>query len=98
MLSVKIATDHSDRRGDIATCRGGLVHPDARFNFGPTTLLVMDFELGHNYRANRVFKQHNLRDMERVKRKKYLSDYRDQGYAFAHLVCNSLGQFGPDFL
>ena len=95
---IPVATDHSDRRGDIATCRGGLVHPDARFNFGPTTLLVMDFELGHTYHANRAFKQHNLRVMERHKCAKYLSDYHAQGYAFAPLVCNSLGQLGPDFV
>ena len=28
---------------------------------------------------------------------RYLADYHDQGLAFAPLVCNSLGQLGPDF-
>ena len=36
--------------------------------------------------------------MERHKCAKYLSDYHAQGYAFAPLVCNSLGQLGPDFV
>ena len=30
-----------------------------------------------------------------VNRNKYLSDYHDQGYAFAPLIYNSLGQLGP---
>ena len=36
--------------------------------------------------------------METHKRSKYLEAYHDQGIAFAPLVCNSLGQLGPDFL
>ncbi len=34
--------------------------------------------------------------MENQKRAKYHPDYHDQGLAFAPLVCNSLGQIGPD--
>ena len=61
--------------------------------FPPGSAVIKIFSVGHNYRAYRVFKPHNLRDMERVKRNKYpvpsLSDYHDQGYALAFvlLVC-----------
>ena len=36
--------------------------------------------------------------MEATKRNKYVSDYHAQGLAFAPLVSNSFGQFGPDLL
>ena len=57
----------------------------------------MDFELGHTFDSSHSFKLNNLANMENQKRAKYLADYHDQGLAFAPLVCNSLGQLGPDF-
>ena len=95
---VPLANHHSLRKGDIVTCCGGLVHPDPDLNFGRTTQLVMDFELGHPYTSQHVFKPNNLRVMESTKRNKYVSDYHNQGLAFAPLVSNSFGQFGPDLL
>ncbi len=80
------------------TCRGGLVRPKPRLNFGPSTLLVMDFELGHNYTSLHQFKPQSLVTMEHHKRSKYLFAYHEAGLAIALLVSNSLGQLGPDFL
>ncbi len=56
----------------------------------------MDFELGHTFDSTHSFKLNNLATMENQKRAKYHSNYHDQGLAFAPLVCNSLGQLGPD--
>jgi hypothetical protein len=94
---VPFADSQTQRRADLVTCRGGLVRQNPSLNFGPATLLVMDFELGHTYNSSHVFKPNNLASMENRKRSKYLSAYHDQGLAFAPLVCNSLGQLGPDF-
>mgnify|MGYP003347746889 FL=1 len=95
---VPLANHHSHRKADIVTCCGGLVLPDQDLNFGRTTHLVMDFELGHPYTSQHVFKPNNLSTMEATKRNKYVSDYHAQGLAFAPLVSNSFGQFGPDLL
>ncbi len=92
------ADSHSQRRADLVTCRGGLVRPNPRPNFGPSTLLVMDFELVHTFTSSHHFKPLNIANMELQKRSKYLSVYHDAGLAFAPLVSNSLGQFGPDLL
>ena len=80
------------------TCRGGLVRPNPRLNFGTITLLVMDFELGHTFTSSHKFKSQNIANMEHQKRSKYLSAYHYAGMAFAPLVSNSLGQLGPDLL
>jgi hypothetical protein len=96
--NVPFADSHSQRRADLVTCRGGLVRPNPRLNFGPSTLLVMDFELGHTFTSSHQFKPQNIANMELQKRSKYLSAYHDAGLAFAPLVSNSLGQFGPDLL
>jgi hypothetical protein len=95
--NVPFANSNSQRRADLVTCRGGLVRPNPRLNFDQGTLLVMDFELGHTFDSSHSFKLNNLANMENQKRAKYLADYHDQGLAFAPLVCNSLGQLGPDF-
>ena len=58
----------------------------------------MDYELGHVYSSTHAFKPNNLLSMESAKRSLYRVSYRDQGFAFAPLVSNSLGQVGPDFL
>ncbi len=57
----------------------------------------MDFELGHTFDSSHSFKLNNLATMENQKRAQYHSDYHDQGFAFAPLVGNSLGQLAPDF-
>ena len=94
--NVPFADSNSQRRADLVTCRGGLVRPNPSLNFDRGTLLVMDFELGHTYDSSHSFKLNNLTTMENLKRSKYRSDYHNQGLAFAPLVCNSLGQLGPD--
>ena len=58
----------------------------------------MDFELGHTYPSAHQFKPQNLTTMETHKRSEYHDAYHVQGIAFAPLLCNSLGQLGPDFL
>ena len=58
----------------------------------------MDYELRHVYSSTHAFKPNNLLSMESAKRSLYRVSYRDQGFAFAPLVSNSLGQVGPDFL
>ncbi len=74
------------------------MHPNPRLNFGPSTLLVMDFKLGHTFTSSHQFKPRSLVAMEHHKRSKYLSAYHEAGLAFAPIVSNSLGQLGPDFL
>ena len=39
-----------------------------------------------------------LRDSEQRKRNKYADFYQRQGYAFAPMICDTLGQCGPDML
>ncbi len=45
--NVHFADSHSQQRADLATCQRGLVPRSPRLNFGPSTLLVLGFELGH---------------------------------------------------
>jgi hypothetical protein len=73
-----------------------LSRPGSHFN--SATLLVMDYEVGHVYSSTHSFKPNNRLSMESAKRSLYRVSYRDQGFAFAPLVSNSLGQVGPDFL
>jgi hypothetical protein len=53
--NVPFADSHSQRHADLVTCRGGLVRPNPRLYFGPSTLLVMDVELGHNFTSSHQF-------------------------------------------
>ena len=84
--NVPFANSHSQRRTDLVICRGGLVRPNPRLNFGPSTLLVMDFELGHTFTSSHQFKPQNIANMELQKRSKYLFAYHEAGFAFAPLV------------
>ena len=36
--------------------------------------------------------------MEQLKRRKFQDHYHAKGFAFAPIVCNTWGEFGPDFL
>ena len=67
-------------------------------NFGPNTRLIMDVSLTHVYDCNHRFKASNIRDAEQRKRNKYADFYQRQGYAFAPMICNTLGECGPDML
>jgi hypothetical protein len=62
--NVPFADSHSQRRADLVTCRGGLVRPNPRLNFGPSTLLVMDSELGQTFTSSLQFKPQNSANME----------------------------------
>ena len=95
---VPYCAPNSQSRADIVTTRGGLVSPNPSRHFGPSTLLVMDFELGHTYRLDHSLKPDTLDRMKTTKRGRYCPAYHDIGLAFAPLVCNSFGQLGPDFL
>ena len=93
------ASDSSQHKGDLITTRGGLVRNNAGRNFNSQTLLVMDFRLVHVFQTrDHVFKTNTLEKTEKAKRNKYAAAYLEHGHAFAPLVCNSLGQLGPDFL
>ena len=96
--NVPCRASDSNSKGDIVTTRGGLVRSRPGSHFNSATLLVMDYELGHVYSSTHAFKPNNLLSMESAKRSLYRVSYRDQGFAFAPLVSNSLGQVGPDFL
>ncbi len=66
--NVPFADSHSQRGADLVTCRGGLVRLNPRLIFGPSTLLVMDFELGHTFTSSHQFKPQNIANMEHHKR------------------------------
>ena len=85
-------------KGDIFTTRGGLVLSRPGSHLTSATLLVMDYELGHVWSSSHIFNPKNLSSMESAKRSMHSISYRDQGFAYAPLVSNSLGQVGPDFL
>jgi hypothetical protein len=65
--NVPFADSHSQRNEVLMTCRGGLVRPNPRLNFGPSTLLAMDFELGHTFTSSHQFKPQNIATMEHHK-------------------------------
>ena len=51
-----------------------------------------------SYDSNHKFKTSNIRDTEQRKRCKYADFYQRQGFAFAPMICNTLGECGPDML
>ena len=58
----------------------------------------MDVTIGHVHDSRHKFKPRNLQDMEAKKRAKYTEHYQQQRLAFAPIVANTIGQFGPDCL
>jgi len=58
----------------------------------------MDFTLGHTYSSYHVLKEHTLETLQDEKVAFYKQKYNDLGWAFAPLVANSFGQFGPELL
>ena len=90
--------DTSRKRADLMTLVGCGIQPNATLNFGPNTRLIMDVSLVHVYDGNHKFKTSNIRDTEQRKRCKYADFYQRQGFAFAPMICNTLGECGPDML
>ena len=90
--------DTSRKRADLMTLVGCGIQPNATLNFGPNTRLIMDVSLVHVYDSNHKFKTSNIRDTEQRKRCKYADFYQRQGFAFAPMICNTLGECGPDML
>ena len=89
----------SRKRGDLMTRRGGRIPLRPSPPFDRFTRLVMDVKLGHVFATDtHAPKPSSIRDMEQAKRGKYTDLYRDRGFAFAPLVINSWGVFGPDLL
>ena len=81
------------------TRRGGRIPLRPSPPFDRFTRLVMDVKLGHVFATDtHAPKPSSIRDMEQAKRGKYTDLYRDRGFAFAPLVINSWGVFGPDLL
>ena len=97
---VPYAEATSKKRGDMVTLQGGVVLTNAQKGFSErTTQLVMDIVLGHVYCSrDHRFKKGSISYLERLKRKEYQHLYRLLGLAFAGVVCNSLGQLGPELL
>jgi hypothetical protein len=90
--------DSSRKRADLMTLVGCGIQQNMTMNFGPNTRLIMDVSLTHVYDCNHRFKASNIRDAEQRKRNKYADFYQRQGYAFAPMICNTLGECGPDML
>ena len=88
----------SRKRADLMTLVGCGIREDLMLNFGPNTRLIMDVSLVHIYDSNHRMKPAIIRDSEQRKRNKYADFYQRQGYAFAPMICNTLGQCGPDML
>jgi hypothetical protein len=81
------------------TTLGGLIPFVGRPAYNRYTRLIMDARLGHTFTtANHVCKPKCIPAMETEKRRKYSTGYRDKGYAFAPMVANSWGVWGPDLL
>ena len=90
--------EESRKRADLMTLVGCGIQPNVMLNFGQNTRLIMDISLVHVYDCNHRFKSSNLRDTEQRKRCKYADFYQRQGFAFAPMICNTLGECGPDML
>ena len=59
----------------------------------------MDVKIGHTYESrNHTPKPNTIKEMEQLKRRKFQDHYHAKGFAFAPIVCNTWGEFGPDFL
>ena len=73
------------KRADIITLQGldGCVQPNHLLNISQSTLVIMDFTIGHVYNVHHTYKLGNLREMEGSKRQKYLEHYQQRCYAFA---------------
>jgi hypothetical protein len=74
------------------------IQPNLTLNFGPNTRLIMDISLIHVYDYNHKFKTSSIRDAEQRKRCKYADFYQRQGFSFVPMICNTLGECGPDML
>jgi hypothetical protein len=74
------------------------IQPNLTLNFGPNTRLIMDISLIHAYDCNPTFKTSNIRDAEQRKSCKYADFFERQGFAFAPMICNTLGDSGQDML
>jgi hypothetical protein len=88
----------SKKLADMMTLSWCGLTPNPQLSFTSTTRLVMDITIGHTYTATHHFKPHTLQTMESTKRRKYSQHFQRQGLAFAPMVANTLGRFGPDLL
>jgi len=99
---VPLARQDTSQRGDMVTLASGVLckrdHLDPNRSFGHSARLVMDFTLGHTYSSYHVLKEHTLETLQDEKVAFYKQKYNDLGWAFAPLVANSFGQFGPELL
>ena len=91
--------DDSRKRADLITLVGGIVPPSTTKGFTRYTRLIMDVKIGHTYESrNHTPKPNMIKEMEQLKRRKFQDHYHAKGFAFAPIVCNTWGEFGPDFL
>jgi hypothetical protein len=98
-VEIPTVSSSSRKRGDLMTRRGGRIPLCPSPPFDRFTRLVMDVKLGHVFDTDsHTPKPRSIRDMERAKRGKYTDLYRVCGFAFAPLVVNTWGVFGPDLL
>jgi hypothetical protein len=72
------------------------IPPNPHLNFTSTTRLVMDVTIGHFHTTTHHFKPNTIKTMESTKHHKYTTHYQSQRLAFASMVANTLGHFGPD--
>ena len=78
------------------TLQGRCVQTNHHLNVSRSTLLIMDFTIGHVDNVHHSYRSGDLRQMKGSKRQKYLEHYQQQRYAFAQMVANSFGQCGPE--
>jgi hypothetical protein len=99
---VPIAKEDTSQKGDLATLVSGVLckrdHQAPDRSFSDTARLVLDFTLGHTYEGDHTLKTDTLSSMEAKKVTFYKQKYHEQGIAFAPLVTNTFGQFGPELL
>jgi hypothetical protein len=86
------------KRADMMTLTGCGVIPNSQRNFSEDTRLIMDVTIGHVFDTHHNFKPNTLLSLSNSKCLKYAEHYQRQRLAFAPIVANTLGQFGPDTL
>ncbi len=67
LKSVPFAESQSQRLADLVTCRGGLFRSILQLNFDRSTLLVMNFDLGHTYTSLHRINQQKIANIEHHK-------------------------------
>ncbi len=80
------------------TLLGCGIQQNMMMNFGPNIRHIMDVSLTHVNDCNYRFKASSIRDAEQRQRNKYADFSQRQGYAFAPMICNTLGECGPDMM